>query len=529
MREKVLKLREQLMKELDDIEPGEVVSLSNYSKEVIDLILFDGIEDDDTRINSIDEYGKRASKKVFALPEEYLEKIDFSNVDFTNFHASSFDFSKLHGVNIDPQSVYANSLIFSKLKNVNFIGSFNNVSINGADFTGSTNAQITPLLLHADLDYSETLFLKNYDGQFTINLSGCNFRDVTFIPDAFMGKFYEASITPTIVKGKDIIDKYTFNLAEASFEGSKNAFVNVQDIESIRGINLKDAIVPNKTIDRDLKDINFGGAKMAKSTSPRHLKKAEPIAVKPEGHDLTGCSFNGVRFVGGFKNSDISNCNFTGSIDANIDLKLVNSHSKMASTDFTDAKVRGYDGQERMVTQDGRLAKKMLTELDEKLNLALNSSIIASEEKEKAHAKKIEDNKKAIEETSNKLSMLLLNMEKLGLSEEELYGKVSIDQELFLVRVEDHLEINRNFVDKLRFLNLSMIDFTNVNVAGLDFRNTGARINPQTVYNKDISYCTFDSANIKFFDSFKGVNTQGLNLDECDFRLKDLINNGICV
>ena len=34
----------------------------------------------------------------------------------------------------------------------------------------------------------------------------------------------------------------------------QNAFVNVQDIESIRGINLKDAIVPNKTIDRDLKD-----------------------------------------------------------------------------------------------------------------------------------------------------------------------------------------------------------------------------------------------------------------------------------
>ena len=62
-----------------------------------------------------------------------------------------------------------------------------------------------------------------------------------------------------------------------------------------------------------------------------------------------------------------------------------------------------------------------------------------------------------------------------------------------------------------------MIDFTNVKVSGIHFRHTGARINPQTVYDKDISYCTFDEGNIKFFDDFTGVMMEEANFEECDF------------
>ena len=98
---------------------------------------------------------------------------------------------------------------------------------------------------------------------------------------------------------------------------------------------------------------------------------------------------------------------------------------------------------------------------------------------------------------------------------------------MFLVSVDGHYEINRDIINTslLRFLNLSLIDFTNVNVKGIDFRKSGARINPQTVFNKDISYCSFDDGNIKFFDNFEDVDTTETNFEECDCLTKTLTLN----
>ena len=91
--------------------------------------------------------------------------------------------------------------------------------------------------------------------------------------------------------------------------------------------------------------------------------------------------------------------------------------------------------------------------------------------------------------------------------------------------IDDHYEINRSLVDLslLRFLNLSMIDFSNVKVSGLDFRGSGARINPQTVYKKDLSNGIFDASNIKFFDDFTGVNIEGADFTECEVDPKEKI------
>ena len=237
MREKILKLRKQLMSELDKLEPGMVVSLSNYSNETLDLILFDGIGKSYTlnseqkkelaeegidniqkyiddkgyvadRITSIDEYGKRAEKKVFALPIEYIEKINLDNVDFTNFVAREFDFSKLHGVNIDPQKVYHNDLSFSVLNNVNFIGSFDNASIRGANFSGSKNAKITPILLHAST--TDALFEKEKNAE--ISIDGCNFKDVTFEGHYVNGTYYGPEIEAVTIKRDSTKYNYKYNL-----------------------------------------------------------------------------------------------------------------------------------------------------------------------------------------------------------------------------------------------------------------------------------------------------------------------------
>ena len=114
----------------------------------------------------------------------------------------------------------------------------------------------------------------------------------------------------------------------------------------------------------------------------------------------------------------------------------------------------------------------------------------------------------------------------LGIEPHKLYGTIPIEQELFLVQIDDHYEINRDIIDTslLRFLNLSLIDFTNVKVSGIDFRYSKANIDPQKVWNKDISYSTFDNSNISPFDNFNGVNTECTNFEECNFD-EDWVNN----
>ena len=75
---------------------------------------------------------------------------------------------------------------------------------------------------------------------------------------------------------------------------------------------------------------------------------------------------------------------------------------------------------------------------------------------------------------------------------------------------------------------MSLIDFTNVKVSGIDFRGSAARINPQTVYNKDLSNGVFDSSNIKFFDDLTGVNIEGADFTECEIDIKEKLKEKRC-
>lgn len=68
-------------------------------------------------------------------------------------------------------------------------------------------------------------------------------------------------------------------------------------------------------------------------------------------------------------------------------------------------------------------------------------------------------------------------------------------------------KISIKYSDYLRFYNLLMIDFTAVDVRGLDFSGSSlALINPQTVYNKDMSNGNFCDVTFSTYD-FNGVNT----------------------
>ena len=95
---------------------------------------------------------------------------------------------------------------------------------------------------------------------------------------------------------------------------------------------------------------------------------------------------------------------------------------------------------------------------------------------------------------------------------EKLYHTVQIDEDTLFEKVEDHYIIRREFIAVLKFLNLAYIDTTDLKVSDIDFRGTNIRINPQVVYNKDLSYSKFDDENI--FGDFTGCNLKGTDISK---------------
>lgn len=101
-----------------------------------------------------------------------------------------------------------------------------------------------------------------------------------------------------------------------------------------------------------------------------------------------------------------------------------------------------------------------------------------------------------------------------NLSSRNSSDKIIVPISLLFIESIDHLEINPMFLMPgiLKYINLSIVSFDNVKVSGLDLSYTDARINPQTVYNKDMSngkYCGLDF-NLCSFD--------GVNIENADFK-----------
>ena len=102
---------------------------------------------------------------------------------------------------------------------------------------------------------------------------------------------------------------------------------------------------------------------------------------------------------------------------------------------------------------------------------------------------------------------------------EELYHSIGITENLLFEKVDDHFVIRSKFIPLLRFLDLSLISFDNVDIRYVDFRGTNATIRPQNIYNKDASYAKFDDNNLPDFSNYKGVNLTGSELDENETTL----------
>ena len=72
----------------------------------------------------------------------------------------------------------------------------------------------------------------------------------------------------------------------------------------------------------------------------------------------------------------------------------------------------------------------------------------------------------------------------------------------------------------LQYLDLNLISFGNVKVSGIDLSYTNAQIDPQKVYNKDMSNGNYSGLSFISKD-FSGVDIRNSNFSECnlDFAL----------
>ena len=89
-----------------------------------------------------------------------------------------------------------------------------------------------------------------------------------------------------------------------------------------------------------------------------------------------------------------------------------------------------------------------------------------------------------------------------------IVGRIKVDEDLLFIKVGDHLELNPYFISFLSLIDFTLISFKNVKVSELDFSGSNARIDPQIVYNKDMSRGNYSGLDFNAA-SFKDVNISG--------------------
>lgn len=459
---------------------GEHVLL-DYDTKVLDIVLFD--------------YNVKDNCKSFNenFNHEELKKIDFSNVCFNNYLVSENDFKDLYGVKVNP-----NKLKFLEdgcLENVELLDEI-------------SWPMYKKRIVNPD----------NIKNQIIINIESQTVGFCRYTPE---------------VRFNNVRFKMDFNtkiteIYNCDFRGSSGLIIDNHNFIGCMGFGSKVYKIGNSYLDGVTFDLNINKFNRFKFWDNKSNGICGKIKINPQniyGKNLKNNSFNGVKFTGKFDGVNISGCDFTGSSNAVIDLRTC--ELTYNDTILKDAKVIGLEETDSMLDENGVLRNINNPVYSCDVNSVLDSAL-SNKEQIKIEEKKLEiiekhnleERKKKIYELKGKIleiNEIYNNLKNKEFECDFLYHSIIVDEDLFLIKKDNHYEINCDVFPKnvFIFLNLSKIDFKNAKVSGYDFSGTGARINPQYVYNKNISDCVLDDTNIKFYDSLEGVIDNNTNYDKC--------------
>ena len=295
--------------------------------ENLDLLIFEWKKDEDGQIY-----------RDLALPMDVLERINFGSVSFVAVNLSHFDLSKLHNVTLNPGYVYNSDLSYSNLSGVtleeNICGvNFYHANIDNVKGLSNETQKILKLRrkiteelekledgIHISLDYDPRvveLILFDYITPtrkiFSLPkevLKKIDFSNVSF--DGFQvfgsvnGKnkatdftgLYGVKINPQKIPYKDLSNSIFYGvefigpfdgayIVHSNFAGSKNAFINPNNLYNSSGLN-KDLIDLEGCVFKDVTFTEPFKLYKCKKEVRYHYRKTVEIVFKCEGTDFTG-------------------------------------------------------------------------------------------------------------------------------------------------------------------------------------------------------------------------------------------------
>lgn len=162
-------------------------------------------------------------------------------------------------------------------------------------------------------------------------------------------------------------------------------------------------------------------------------------------------------------------------------------------------------------------------ELQEEFKLAYLTNSAGLEEEKKKQINKLKQ--KQIERIKEAYKLFkelaeLLNNSKLDDLKLEKIKLDDIEKIFFknngLPNEDGYIEISEFFRNNmiLRMIDLSTIDLTNVDIRNMDFSGTNIQINPQTIYNKDMTNVNAKGVHFPFYYSFEDTILDGCIIDD---------------
>lgn len=202
---------------------------------------------------------------------------------------------------------------------------------------------------------------------------------------------------------------------------------------------------------------------------------------------------------------------------------LVNNTTIRVKRDIGDIKTIDefvfdkYDKIKQMMDEEREKNKAILEK--QKEEIAQN----AIREKELEKIEKLRKQEEDSREGRAKLEEGLELLERSGIKIKKIKYNIK-----FIV-VGNHLEIPKDILSSLKYIDLSLVDFTNVKVSGIDFRGCNVEhINPQTVYNRDLRGCNFEGMYISPFMNFEGTDIRGAKFGyDTDDLTMDVFNESL--